>query len=192
MYKLCKTEQSATRQRELERGLLSAMLVQNYDEISVSDLCDQMGIPRKSFYRYFSGKQGALYALVDHTFLEYETFSVSGSGREPRTHKRELETYFHYWRKQKPLLDALVRNELQGVLVTRAVHHAVWELGIPNRILLQDTVIARELAMSFTVTGLMAIILRWYDSGFAMTAEELAVIATDLVSKPLFIPDLLI
>ena len=74
MYKLCKTEQSAQRQRELERGLLNAMSTHQYEEISVSDLCDQMEIPRKSFYRYFSSKDGALHALIDHTLLEFESF----------------------------------------------------------------------------------------------------------------------
>ena len=63
MYKLCKTEQSAQRQRQLEEGLLTAMRTKRYEEISISDLCDQMGIPRKSFYRYFFGTDGALHAL---------------------------------------------------------------------------------------------------------------------------------
>ena len=72
MYKLCKTQQSAARQRQLELGLLQAMLEQHYEEVSVSDLCDRMQIPRKSFYRYFSGKDGALHALIDHTLLEFQ------------------------------------------------------------------------------------------------------------------------
>ena len=74
MYKLCKTEQSAARQRQLEQGLLQAMQTQRYEDISISDLCDRMGIPRKSFYRYFSGKEGALAALIDHTLMEFEQF----------------------------------------------------------------------------------------------------------------------
>ena len=51
MYKLCKTEQSAGRQRELEQGLLHLMLKNRYEDISVSDLCNFMKIPRNSFYR---------------------------------------------------------------------------------------------------------------------------------------------
>ena len=58
MYKLCKTEQSANRQRQLENGLLAAMLSRHYEEISVSDLCDNLNIPRKSFYRYFPVRTG--------------------------------------------------------------------------------------------------------------------------------------
>ena len=76
MYKLCKTEQSAQRQRQLEEGLLAAMRTKRYEEITISDLCDQMGIPRKSFYRYFSGKDGALHALIDHALLDYESFTA--------------------------------------------------------------------------------------------------------------------
>ena len=72
MYKLCKTEQSAQRQRQLEEGLLAAMKTKRYEEITISDLCEQMDIPRKSFYRYFSSKDGALHALNDHTLLDFE------------------------------------------------------------------------------------------------------------------------
>ena len=78
MYKLCKTEQSAKRQKLLEKGLLEAMHSQCYEDISVSDLCQKMGISRKSFYRYFSGKEGALEALLEHTLMEFGTFCMSG------------------------------------------------------------------------------------------------------------------
>ena len=39
MYKICQTEQSTRRQRELEKGILQLMLRKNYEDISVSDLC---------------------------------------------------------------------------------------------------------------------------------------------------------
>ena len=73
MYKLCKTEQSARRQQEIEEGLLAMMLQQPYEEISVSDLCKKMDLPRKSFYRYFGSKEDALYGLLDRRLMGYET-----------------------------------------------------------------------------------------------------------------------
>ena len=60
MYKQCQTEQSTARQRQLEQGLLQIMQKRHYDEISVSDLCEELGIPRKSFYRYFASKDGGI------------------------------------------------------------------------------------------------------------------------------------
>ena len=98
MYKLCKTEQSAARQRQLEQGLLQAMYTQDYEDISISDLCDRMGVPRKSFYRYFSNKDGALFALLDHTLMEFEqTSGTTASGNSGAI--GDLERFF-LWKGQ--------------------------------------------------------------------------------------------
>ena len=95
MYRFCKTEQSFQRQRELEQGLLSMMEHKRFEEISVSDLCDRMGIPRKSFYRYFSSKDGALYALIDHT-LAYFFEMPTGENKSRGTAMGDLDLYFQF------------------------------------------------------------------------------------------------
>ena len=99
MYKLCKTEQSAQRQRQLERGLLEMMKHHRFEEISVSALCARMQLPRKSFYRYFSSKDGALFALLDHTLMEfYETGTLEGlRGGSPI---EDLERFFSFWKNR--------------------------------------------------------------------------------------------
>lgn len=186
MYKLCKTEQSARRQRELEQGLLKAMSTCHYDEISVSDLCDQLNIPRKSFYRYFSGKDGALHALIDHTLLEYETFSDPAEQGSAETPYKRLESLFLFWKAQKPLLDALERSGISGVLVTRAIDHAFADVGLQNRFLHQEEKNTREQATVFSVCGLMSMVLNWHHSGYRKPAREIAQIALQLLTKPLF------
>ena len=55
MYKLCKTEQSVRRQREIENCLFDILKEKKYDEITITELCERMNIPRKAFYRYFDG-----------------------------------------------------------------------------------------------------------------------------------------
>lgn len=59
-YKICHTEASSQRQRELEDGLLNAMGSQSYARITLTELCSQLSIPRKSFYRYFPTKDDCL------------------------------------------------------------------------------------------------------------------------------------
>lgn len=186
MYKMCKTEQSAQRQRELEQGLLRAMSVHHYDEISVSDLCEQIGIPRKSFYRYFSGKDGALHALIDHTLLEYEGFSLPWKEGKPRSYQNDLEQFFRFWRSQKPLLDALSRSELSGVLIERAIDHALSEVGMHRRYLLQHVPELRAHATMFGVCGLMAMVVTWHHDGYCLEPWQMAQIAVKLVTEPLF------
>lgn len=186
MYKMCKTEQSAQRQRQLEQGLLNAMSVHHYDEISVSDLCEQIGIPRKSFYRYFSGKDGALHALIDHTLLEYEGFSVPAKEGESRSYQKDLEGFFLFWRHQKPLLDALGRSGLSGVLIERAIDHALSEVGTPRRFLNRHAPELRAHATMFGVCGLMSMVVAWHHDNYLQEPWQMAQIAVKLVTEPLF------
>ena len=185
MYKMCKTEQSAARQRELEQGLLHAMATRHYEEISVSDLCEQIGIPRKSFYRYFSGKDGALHALIDHTLLDYETFNIPVRPGEKHSYYSDLERFFCFWLQQKPLLDVLERSNLSGERVLRCIRHALDDAMRPSRLLQQEELFARQQATSFSTCGLMSMVLDWHHSGYEKTPRQMANIAVQLLTKPL-------
>ena len=186
MYKQCKTEQSAARQRELELGLLQAMSGQQYDAISVSDLCGQIGIPRKSFYRYFSSKEGALHALLDHSMLEYESFAFNVRTAGERSFASDLENYFEYWLRQKPLLDALERSGLSGVLIERAIRHAVSEVALPKRFLLREKHSMQEQITMFSMCGLMSMVVTWHHEGYPEPPAAMAKVATRLLTQPLF------
>lgn len=186
MYKLCKTEQSAARQRGLENGLLQIMAVKRYEEISVSDLCDRMQIPRKSFYRYFDSKDGALHALIDHTLMDYEGFNAVYLSGERRTLNRELEQFFRFWVKHKSLLDALAYSSMSGILIERAISHALSETVMPKRFLPQDSNEIRKQVTMFGVCGLMSMVITWHRDGYPQTAVQMAQVAARLIGQPLF------
>ena len=184
MYKLCKTEQSAARQRSLELGLLEAMGSRHYEQITVSDLCDGMQVPRKSFYRYFSGKDGALHALIDHTLMEYDR----GSGwllHGGNSTRKELEGLFQFWKDQKKLLDALRRSNLSGILMERAIGNALDVAGLNRRQEQKALVTQEEHAAVFVSCGLMSMIVQWHHSGYALSVRQMAAIAAGILTKPL-------
>ena len=186
VYKLCKTEQSANRQRQLEQGLLQTMLSKHYDEISVSDLCIQLGVPRKAFYRYFDGKEGALHALLDHTLMAYESFPAIYAEGEKRTLVRDLEQFFLFWIRQKPLLDALQRSGLSGVLIERSIAQAAAEATVPRRFLKSDEQQMQQHVTMFGICGLMSMVLQWHHGGYAESARFMATVAVRLMTQPLF------
>lgn len=187
MYKLCKIEQSAQRQRQLEDGLLEAMLVQRYEDISISDLCDHMGIPRKSFYRYFASKDGALHALVDHRLMEFE-FQSDVPIKQRGAELLALIRFFEYWRSQKKLLDALTKSDLSTILAQRAL--ALTEETIvfdyQNRQVPKNF---SQVANSFVVCGLMTLVLQWHHDGFRDSISEMAEMTRILLTRPL-VPEL--
>ena len=186
MYKLCKTEQSAQRQRQLEEGLKKVMLTKHVEEISVSDLCDQLQVPRKSFYRYFSSKDGALYGLIDHTMMVYERFAVARQKVTGRTLSNELESFFQFWVEHKDLLDALQKSGLSGVLIERSISHALGETVMPKRFLPRDSRDMQRQVTMFGVCGLMSMVLTWHHDGYKETPTQLARVACRLLGQPLF------
>ena len=182
MYKLCKTEQSAMRQKSLEEGLLLAMQTQRYEDISVSDLCNHIGVPRKSFYRYFDSKEGALHALMDHRMMLFEDAYFSND-----TYKNSvlsLQSFFAFWITQKDLLDALERSGINALLVERAMTHSPGDTFLRASVN-QHATESQDEAIRFLVCGLMTMMLRWFKSGFALTPEEMAEKAKGILTVPL-------
>ena len=185
MYKLCKTEQSAQRQRQLEIGLLTAMRTKRYEEITISDLCEQMGIPRKSFYRYFSSKDGALHALIDHTLMDFEQYTALPSASALGNAPQDLRLFFEFWQQHRQLLEALDRSGLSGVLVQRAISQAQSEHVLPRYQTTREERLIQSHAITFCICGLMSMVTRWHRSGYAGTPAEMAQIAATLLTKPL-------
>lgn len=184
MYKQCRTEQSAARQRELLDGLLEAMTQQHYDEITVSGLCEQIKIPRKSFYRYFSSKEGALHALIDHALMDMESYAdewVKGDASV----QREMERLFTYWLHKKKLLDALSRSGLSGVLVNRAIGHSLVETMRDRKFLPLEEQYAQEYITLFCSSGLMSMVIQWHHDGYPQKPKQMAQIAIRLMTQPM-------
>ncbi len=184
MYKICKTEQSFARQRQIELGLLQLMKTKRYEEISISDLCQKLQIPRKSFYRYFSGKDGALFALLDHTMLEFYTEGLRGTGGTPLG---DLDQFFKFWYNHSQLLSALERSHLSGLLVERATDLARRERFIPKMMdRWQEDM--QGMALSFVVCGLLTMVIQWHHQGYRISPEEMTALATSMLTKPLINP----
>ena len=183
MYKRCITEQSARRQRELEQGLLSAMLGRSYESISISDLCDELGVPRKSFYRYFNGKQGALYALIDHMLMDFsgEVFSED-AGAAMDT----MERFFVYWKENRRFVDAIVKNDLVSIFVWRALNRSMETDVIAEKLLSLHAGMKKEHVVMFFVSGLLSLMFQWHHDNFLESPREMASTALHLMTRPMF------
>lgn len=181
MYKNCVTEQSIRRQRALEAGLLDAMLNGGYESISISELCDGLEIPRKSFYRYFNGKEGALYALIDHNIEEL----VEDLESEDDT-QLTMENFFTGWLERRRFLDAIVRNELVDIFVWRCLKKAMENDMVSEKLMSLHAGLRREYVVMFIVSGLISLVFQWHKDGFAESPREMGSISMHLMPRPIF------
>ena len=186
MYKLCKTEESSNRQRKIEKVLLKLMLEKHYDEITVSEICISANIPRKSFYRYFDGKEGVKQALLYHTLSDFSSFQLSrGQGVDYKL-REEFEGFFAFWKSKRDFLEAFDKSGLIGVLMDSSASYALSEFSNIERYLSDSGEREKLITYQFVICGLMTMMINWYRSGFAESIPNLARTATKLITKPLF------
>lgn len=186
MYKLCKTEASSKRQREIEECLLSLLMDKTYENITVSELSERMNMPRKAFYRYFDSKDDALFALIDHKMLEYYTFTSDKSDIKNRSLKAELEEYFKFWMVRRELLSVLDKSSLLGILIERSVNFPVSDRISMSRFLPGEDDKTRSKIFKFAFIGLVYTMIEWYKSDFDSSPKEMAALAARMLRVPLF------
>lgn len=189
MYKLCKTEESSKRQRDIEQVLLTLMRQKRYEDITVSEICEAAGVPRKSFYRYFDGKEGAMQSLLIHNITDFHSFSLFADKKDKRTLSGEFEEFFLFWKEKRDFLEAFDKSQLIGLLVESSTNYAMSEFVNISKFLPDGDEREKTHVFQFAICGLMTITIGWYRSGFAETVPDIARTAARLISKPLF-PDL--
>ena len=186
MFKLCKTEESSKRQRKIEDTLLKLMLDKHYDDITVSEICDIADVPRKSFYRYFDGKEGVKNALLYHTLSDFSFFRLNQPDSSELKLRQEFEGFFTFWKSKREILEAFYKSGQIGLVVESATSYAMEEFSDVSRYLLDSEDKEKVIAFQFAVSGLMTMTINWYRSGFAEAIPNLAKTATKIITKPLF------
>ena len=169
MYKICHTEESSRRQRELEAGLLKAMETLPYDKIKLTELCHQLDIPRKSFYRYFPTKDDCLLSLIDHTLADCNDIALNSWDGSTILDETIQLRFFRYWLEHQAFLDVIRDNGLETLLLSRTT-------VIVDRMKEHSAFghFARDQVEYFIAHGLMSTVLRWHHYGFQSSAEEMA------------------
>ena len=186
MYKLCKTEQSAKRQREIENVLLDMLRTRRFEDLTVTELCEYMKMPRKAFYRYFDSKEDALDALIDHTLGEYTGFIKAPEDSANRRLQSEIEEYFYFWRDKKKLLDALYRNGLIGLLIDKSVGFPVNDRVNIDKFQPDRDAFTKGIVLQFAFSGLIFVMLDWYRNGFKVSVPDISSAVCNVLTKPLF------
>lgn len=177
MYKICHTEESAHRQRELEQGLLEAMQHHSYEKITLTELCRRLDIPRKTFYRYFPTKDDCLLGLIDHTLSDCNDLALKGWTVTGKLDHGIQLRFFTFWKERGILLDAIRDNGLRYLLLDRTT--VMIDRMKENA---ASDCFARNQVEYFIAYGLMATVLRWHHYGFQSSPEEMAEVFGSLLS----------
>lgn len=179
MYIRCSTEKAAVQQRKFEECMMDLMLQYPYDAISISQLCREAGLSRKTFYRLFENKSDVIYAMVDHTIMGAEFYESDESVGPGGMHH-----FFGYWRTQEKFLDALAENNISTLLTQRAIQHILRESpDVMHSFGTEDSEFGRE-TMLFFISGLFALLLDWHMCGFDRTIDQMSALMMQILMLP--------
>ena len=179
VYRQCTSEKTAAQQRTFEEAMLNAMCENSYENISVSDLCRQVGLSRKTFYRLYDSKSDVIYALLDHTILDAETYIPDESVGPGGMHQ-----FFAFWRSKERVLDALKNNRISSLLQQQAIIHVLNESPeIVKCFGADDSSTRREMVM-FYLSGLFALVQDWHERGFDRSIDQMSRLAMELFMTP--------
>lgn len=179
MYTLCITEKTAQQQKIFEQTFLQMLMENNYDDITVSDLCRQAGLSRKIFYRLFERKADVLYSMIDRALMESDSYTPDES-----VGPGELHRFFAYWQYKKDLLDILLKHQNSSMLTDRAIRFAMRESGSPVRQFGADAEKGSYQAVVFYLSGIFSLLLVWHAQGFQQSIDEMSGVLMDLLTKP--------
>ena len=184
MYKRCTTEKAALQQRRIEECLLSAMRDKPFGEISVSSLCAQTGLCRKTFYRLFEGKQDVLDSLIDRTIREYIRYPLPQQVADTDV-SPELLSFYYFWLEQRDLLDVLSKNGMSTMLYDRCIRHMLQEeTDILRQLGVVSSLQENTEGLMFFLSGILTLVVSWHHTGYQKSPLQMAAITEKLLSQP--------
>lgn len=157
-------------------ALQNLMEKKDYRDITVSDICREGNLSRKTFYKYYTSKEDVLDFLVESLCLGYTITD---------DHSIFLQ-YFEFWSHLKDWIAILIQNNLWYEINKKVLHHSADDVRERDwDALLNGHADRKTLVFEFTNFGLARMVEIWYESGFAMTPAELAHLTEHIISEQL-------
>ena len=178
------TLHSVTRQRKIEDCLLENLLSMSYDQISIADLCRQMGISRRLYYTYFPDKYTCLLSLIDR--YVHDSINIVDPVAVPATDRlAQCVVILNYWKEHSDFLNMIVRQNLKSLLIDR--NHIFFR---DHSTLLLDFLSTPEIAADDSILWLfsairLTVLLQWHEQNYSLPVEEMAKKYVRMMTSPL-------
>jgi len=154
------------------KALLAVMNIYKFKEITVTQLAQEAGLSRKTFYSLFSDKTQVLELYFENLFNEFLTYIKRERAED---YWGIVKCYFNFFADRKDLVCLLYENNLINCLFeipykrAGAIFHFIHPRGgIPETRL--------HFILAYSVGGMNGMLLKWLESGMTVPADELIAI----------------
>lgn len=175
---------ASRRQKQIEQCLYANLLQRPYTSVSVSDLCHQMEISRKSFYNYFPDKDSCFRSIISR---KLRRCALEITAEKPADCRLEdiITIFLNYWKQERSFLDIIVRNDLVTMLFDQCIRFLRDEDKMVLKYLNTDQLKVDDYVLAAYVNVHITIVIHWYKSGFDISVEEMTRKYRRLLYEPL-------
>lgn len=178
------TSTAYRRQRQIEDCLYECLLHTPYRSVSVSDICQRVGISRKAFYNYYRDKDACFCAVIRRK-LRDSMLRATTEIPDGATMLQATTTMLSYWKEQKEFLDMIVRNQLLHFLLMESIQHTLHEEGSILDLLSTSEVKSDKDILACYMSSQITLLLQWYQRNFDTPVEEMAKKYLRIIHEPM-------
>ena len=155
----------------LYESFLGFLERKSVSDITVSEVCEEAGISRKTFYKYYADQFDLLMAMQDDLFAEYR----EKLAQEPANVRQITPMLIAFAEQNRTLVKAVFANRAAGNFIDRITddmwetYRADWERVNP-----QLAPADVEALYYFVVSGLVGLVRRWIFEHPDTPASEVA------------------
>ena len=184
---ICHTVYAIQKKEQIENSLMNLMVTQQYQDIRVTDICREAGIPRRTFYHYFDSKAAVLDAVIE-TMMQQCFLGVTFDYHLGQEHmKNRFVQIFKFWEgENRRKLDALIHSNLESTLMAWSYKWIRQEQinAFRNSMSLDPKTV--EIVLKIGTTDFFALLFHWSQGGYQETPEEMATYAVWVLPQALF------
>jgi AcrR family transcriptional regulator len=174
------------RQRQIEDCLYENLLHRPYTSVSISDLCHQMGLSRKSFYNYYPDKDACFRAIIKRE-IQSCMLQLASHTAEDHSSRDAIAAFLSFCRTEKVFFDIITRNNLVMTLMDQCIHYIRDEDKVVMELLNTDLLKNDPYVLSCYVSVNITFILQWHLENFATPLEDMIQKYQRLLYEPLLV-----
>lgn len=178
MTRIPSPDRRSVKTRQALRTAFRQMLtIKAYRKITITDLAEEAGIARHTFYNHFQSKEDLLDILIDSVlegfFRELEGWDFFSM--DPDQELAMFTAFFQTWKDHKDISDLLKNPELEMVITERL--KAFFTRLFHQKIKAELPEISFQFAkyvINFNAYSLVGLLKPWIESGMKASPDHLA------------------
>ncbi len=167
MYFKGKNKTAIQSQHMISAALFSLMKRKSFQQITVTEICEEAAIGRKTFYRNFELREDVINFQLDLMCEKYKKELI------PLKLEQYLYHHFDYMQKNSDYFIVLYKNGLSSLAYEK------FSVLLPDTMpVWSDNPIEQEYLSAYIIAGIEAIQRVWISRGCAESIEEIVKIAS--------------